>query len=213
MDGWTDGWIQTVSFLPIPKMDEKCLLDFFHSQHGCKLSGFCIFQPDHVPDPWMNTVCFASSNPTMFPNVDENCPFCFIQPDHLGRPQQRLQQRLARSLARFLLSFLGGKALGIRKGGFRNRDSGIQKEREIDAERLMLLVGLFLFSSGIVVKLLDYVKSFIVTNRSKKKKKDKKAAEEEEEEEGKRRRDCSCYIDSPNDCCCCCIAQGIVVVG
>jgi hypothetical protein len=39
------------------------------------------------------------------------------------------------SLARSLPSFLsgGGKALGIRKGGFWNRDSGIQKEREIDA--------------------------------------------------------------------------------
>jgi hypothetical protein len=130
-----DGWIETVSFLPIPKMDEKCLLDFFHSQHGCKLSGFCIFQPDHVPDPWMNTVCFASSNATMLPTVDENCPFFFIQPDHLGRPPQQLQQPLARSLARSLPSFLsgGGKALGIRKGGFWNRDSGIQKEREIDA--------------------------------------------------------------------------------
>jgi hypothetical protein len=40
---------------------------------------------------------------------------------------------VARSLARFLLSFLGGQALGIQKGGFRNRDSGIQKEREIDS--------------------------------------------------------------------------------
>ncbi len=44
----------------------------------------------------------------------------------------------------------------------------------------MLLVGLFLFSSVIVGKLLDYVKSFIVPNRNKKKKKDKAAAEEEE---------------------------------
>lgn len=45
----------------------------------------------------------------------------------------------------------------------------------------MLLVGLFLFSSGIVGKLLDYVKSLIVPNRNKKKRKDKEATEEEEE--------------------------------
>jgi hypothetical protein len=71
----------------IHNMDANCLV-------------FCIFQPDHVPDPWMNAVCFASSNPTMLPTVDENCPFCFIQPDHLGRPQQRLQQPRARAGAR-----------------------------------------------------------------------------------------------------------------
>jgi hypothetical protein len=132
MDGWTDGWIETVSFLPIPKMDEKCLLDFFHSQHGCKLSGFCIFQPDHVPDPWMNTVCFAASNPTIFPTIDENCPFFFIQTDHLGRPQQQLQQPHARSLASFF-PFWGAKRWGFGKGDSGTGDSGIQKEREIDA--------------------------------------------------------------------------------
>jgi hypothetical protein len=117
-------------------MDANCLV-------------FCIFQPDHVPDPWMNAVCFASSNPTMLPTVDENCPFCFIQPDHLGRPQQRLQQPLAR-------------------WGFGKWDSGTGIQESRRSERLMLLVGLFLFSSGIVGKLLDYVKSFIVPKQKQK---------------------------------------------
>ncbi len=130
-----DGWIETVSFPPIPENGWKMstwLLPFTTWMQTVWF--FASSNPDHVPDPWMNTVCFASSNPTMFPTVDENCPFFFIQPDHLGRPQHSCSSpSLARSLARFLLSFLGGKALGIRKGGFRIRDSGIQKEREIDA--------------------------------------------------------------------------------
>jgi hypothetical protein len=112
----------------IHNMDANCLV-------------FCIFQPDHVPDPWMNTVCFASSNATMLPTVDENCLFFFIQPDHLGRPPQQLQQPLARSLARFLLSFLGG----AKRWGFGKGDSGTGIRESRRSERLMLLVGLFLF--------------------------------------------------------------------
>jgi len=101
---------------------------------------------------WMQTVWFLylPTRPCSRP-VDEYCLFRFFQRDHAPdrrwklsvflhptRPSWKAAAAAAaapRSLARSLPSFLsgGGKALGIRKGGFWNRDSGIQKEREIDA--------------------------------------------------------------------------------
>ncbi len=114
-----DGWIKNVSFLPIPKMDENCLLEFFHSQHGCKLSGFL-----HLP-----------TRPCSRP-VDECCLFRFFQPDHAPDRRWKLSVLLhpARpSWKAAAAAAAAPRALGIRKVGFRNRDSGIQKEREIDA--------------------------------------------------------------------------------
>jgi hypothetical protein len=117
----------------------------------------------------MKTVRFSSSSPTILE----------------GRSTAAAAPRsLARSLDSFF-PFWGAKRWGFGKG---DSGSGIRESRR--SERLMLPVGLFLFSSVVVGKLLDYVKSFSVPNRNKKKRKDKAAAaeeEEEEEEEGKKK--------------------------
>ncbi len=90
-------WMQTVWFLHLPTRPCSRPVDEY-----CL---FRCFQPDHIPDHrWKLSV--------------------FLHPDRPSWKAAAAAAAAPRSLARFLLSFLGGKALGIRKGGFWNRGFG-----------------------------------------------------------------------------------------